>query len=444
MGNGPRRRDRTLLIVAAAWVAGAAYGYRVHRDHWPPYDAGVALYRWTLSRPGGPPRSAGEAPPRPGAPLTPEQQEKIAQLEALGYVVGMTPAPPGRGVTVHERGAPFEGVNLYSSQHGPEAVLIDMAGRVLHRWSCRFEDAFADSPAPKDSSGDGYYRRVYLFPDGDLLAIFEGLGIIRLDRTGALRWAVRNGAHHDVDVGPDGTIYVLTRRAHVVEAVHPTEPILEDEVEILTPGGRRLDRVSILDAVRSSDYSALMAGSPEVGDVFHTNSIQLLDGRLAGRLPAFARGHFLISIRNRDAIAVLDPARRKVVWVMRGLTIRQHDPSLLDNGNVLVFDNGDERGGSRVLEVDPATQRILWRYPEAASAELFSRRFGTAQRLPNGNTLMTFSDLGTALEVTPDRRVVWRFDSPHRTGVGNAFVTTLADVQRHRWDHVSSWLDAAS
>jgi hypothetical protein len=437
VSSGRWRRGRVVLVVSAAWVAGMVYGYQVHREHWPPYEAGLALYRWAL---GGGSTASGEPPSGSRAPLTAAQKERMEQLEALGYVTGVTLGPPGKGVTVYERDSAFAGVNLYSSLHRPAAVLIDMAGKVLHEWTCRYEDAFAGFPPPRNSTGQAYYRRVHLYPNGDLLAIFEGLGIIRLDRTGALRWAVHDGAHHDVDVGPDGTIYVLARAPRIVEQIDPTEPILEDFIDVLSPQGRRLDRISILDAVRSSDFAALMSGSPEVGDVFHTNSIRLLDGRLAARVPAFARGCFLVSLRNRDTIAVIDPRTRRVVWALRGLTMQQHDASLLDTGHLLVFDNRNGKTGSRVIEVDPSTERIVWRYPGVQTPSVFSARFGTAQRLPNGNTLTTFSEMGTALEVTPDRRIVWRFDSPHRTGVGDAFIATLEEVRRYRWEYVSSWL----
>ncbi len=442
MGDG-RWRWRAALILVAAGAAVALYGYRVHRDHWPPHDAVVALLQRVLSPLTGRSAPSGEGDRAPDRPLTALQREKMEQLEALGYLATSRRAPPGEGVTIHEQGSTFAGVNLYSSMHGPEALLIDMAGTVLHRWSCPYREAFPEHPAPRDTSSSGYFRGVQLFTDGDLLAIFEGMGMVRLDPSGALRWAVHNGAHHDVDVGPDGTIYVLTRRARIVEQVHPTEPILEDSVDVLTPEGRLLERISILDAVRSSADTGLLSGSPATGDIFHANSLRVLDGRLAPRFPQFAQGNFLISLRNRDAIVVVAPRSGRVVWTMRGLTLQQHDATLLDDGTLLVFDNRDETSGSRVIEVDAVTRRILWQYPRSAAPGLFSDRFGTAQRLENGNTLMTFSELGVALEVTPDQRIVWRFVSPHRTGVGNTFVVPLLDVQRYPRDYVASWLGVA-
>ena len=125
---------------------------------------------------------------------------------------------------------------------------------------------------------------------------------------------------------------------------------------------------------------------------------------------------------------------------MRDVTFRQHDATLLDDGTLLVFDNRDRDAGSRAVALEPDTREVRWQYPAAGGAPLFSERFGTAQRLANGNTLITFSELGSALEVTPDHRVVWRFDSPHRTGVGDEFVVPLVDLQRHPFARVASWL----
>src|SRR5260370_508482 len=48
---------------------------------------------------------------------------------------------------------------------------------------------------------------------------------------------------------------------------------------------------------------------------------------------------------------------------------RQHDPDILPNGHILVYDNlggmvdGDRpEGRSRILEIDPMTQKIVWKY----------------------------------------------------------------------------------
>jgi outer membrane protein assembly factor BamB len=141
-----------------------------------------------------------------------------------------------------------------------------------------------------------------------------------------------------------------------------------------------------------------------------------------------------------NAVAVLDAQTRGVTWALKGMTRRQHDPSLLDSGNLRIFDNRVAQEGTRIVEIDPRTQQMLWRYPAVSDPGLYSDCCGTAQRLPNGNTLMTISGPGLALESTPNGEIVWRFESPHRAGSQGEFVAMLTEMQRHARGYVSPWL----
>jgi hypothetical protein len=79
---------------------------------------------------------------------------------------------------------------------------------------------------------------------------------------------------------------------------------------------------------------------------------------------------------------------------------------------VLIFDNGMLRGWSRVVEVDPETDRIVWEYPGEKGAPFYTRGRGGSQRLPNGNTLIAESNEGRAFEVTRSGEIVWEFRNP--------------------------------
>ena len=118
---------------------------------------------------------------------------------------------------------------------------------------------------------------------------------------------------------------------------------------------------------------------------------------------------------------------------MTGMWRRQHYPKLLDNGNVLIFDNQGhlgEGGASRVLELDPTTQRVVWSYTGDADNLFDSDRWGAQQRLANGNTLIVESTNGRAFEVTPAGEVVWDYRSPMRSGEHAEYVLVLPDLQR--------------
>jgi hypothetical protein len=290
-----------------------------------------------------------------------------------------------------------------------------------------------------------YFRRCELLDDGGLLAVFEGHGLVRLDRDSGLQWVFDGRPHHDLQRMDDGTIYVLTRTPHVLERVNPDAAVLEDFVSVLGPDGKEQKRVSVLEAFERSEHRGALASMKRAGDLLHTNTLEVLDGRLADRVPAFAAGNVLISCLKISTIAVVDMQREEVVWSAQGSWVRQHQPTVLDSGRLLLFDNqgrrGHEGGASRVLELDPVSLETLWTYQGSAADPFQSDTCGSCQRLPNGNTLITESDHGRAFEVDADGRTVWEFVSPHRVDGGDgALVATLFELIRVPRERVAGWL----
>ncbi len=362
--------------------------------------------------------------------LTPTQREALERLQALPYLQGTHTAPDRIGVTDYQKDKAQPGLNLYNSGHAPEAFLIDMEGRELHRWSYPIELLWPDERGPHQSS---YWRRVHWLPDGGLLAIFEGIGLIRLDRDSKLMWSYRGLVHHQVAVADDGGLWALTRKAGIVHRINPDRPILEDHIARLAPDGRLISEISILRAFEASSYRHLLDGMKREGDVFHTNSIQILDGASSRRAPWMKRGNLLLSILFLDVVCVIDPEQEKVVWALRGdgeIRFRaQHDPRPLPGGNFLLLDNLGRDGQSQVIEFDPVALRVAWRYPTRGE-NFRTPTCGTSQRLDNGNTLITESDRGRAFEVTPKGEIVWQFFNPHRAGENRELIATLFEVRR--------------
>lgn len=149
----------------------------------------------------------------------------------------------------------------------------------------------------------------------------------------------------------------------------------------------------------------------------HANSIRLLDD-----------GRFLLSFRKLNAIAWLNPDAGRVERVMQDHFSDQHDAHILDNDNLLLFDNSNFMRSSRVLEMDLDSETVVWSYGQREGERFYSACCGTAQRLPNGNTLITDSDSGKAFEVTPKGTVVWEYVNPHTTEEGK--IATLFEMQR--------------
>jgi hypothetical protein len=368
---------------------------------------------------------------------TPEQRERIAQLESLGYVAGSHPPTDNPIISRHDRERAQPGYNFFTSGHAPEALLVDMQGRLLHRWTFSSTQAFPERGMFPD---DHYFRRAHLYENGDLLAIFEGHGIIKIDRDSRLLWKNENGAHHDLQVLPNGDIYVLSRKGRVIPRIDEQQPVLEDFISILDSSGVEQRRVSVLAALERSSFASLLESSQvRHGDLLHTNTLEVLDGRFVDHAPWLAAGNLLTSFLTVDAVAVIDMEREQVVQAWMGSFKAQHDPQLLDNGHMLLFDN---RGGdrfSRVFEFDPLTNAIHWEYRGTTEQPFYTRTCGTAQRLPNGNTLITESDYGRAFEVTAHHEVVWEFHNPHRAGEQREFVAALLEMVRLPADFPLGW-----
>jgi hypothetical protein len=417
------------LALAAAFAGGFLAGRRLPRAAppvaapSPPAAAGapeVGLWAKARQAPAPAPTLAGPPP---------------AELGALPYLAGYEPAPAASGVRRHLPARAFPGLNLYVSGHGPEAVLMDMEGRVRHRWRQPLRRAFPQLTADPRHGKLDFFTAARLFPNGDLLAIFDGLGLVKLDRDSRLLWAYQGGIHHDLDLASDGEIYALERIGGRVPEVSARHAVLEDFVAILSPDGRLRRRVSILRALLDSPYAPLVRDAPDEPDMMHTNTLVLLDGRHAARLPAFRAGNVLVSIPKMDAVAVLDLESGKAVWALKGMWRRQHEPSLLANGNLLVFDNLGAGNASRVLEIDPVSQRIAWAYGGRPEDGFFTRNLGSCHRLPNGNTLIVESKNGRAFEVTPGGETVWEWVSPERAGERGELVAALFDMERLPADH---------
>lgn len=373
--------------------------------------------------------------------LTDEQLREIERLESIGYLGGYKPAAPSSGVTIHDPELTQDGLNFYTSGHSPGAFLMDSDGNVLHEWSQDFLKAWPDAAGAIEPDRTNRWRYAHLLPNGDVLAIYEGAGLLKLDKDSRIIWKRRGGFHHDLKVMPDGRIVVLLREAHVVPRIHETRPILEDFIVVLDNDGRELARVSLLEALERSKYAHYLEETRPFGDILHTNAVQVLPAIAAEDPPAFEQGNVLTSFREIDLVAVVDMESEKVVWADQGDWDAQHDPTQLRNGNVLVFDNRGNEGYSRVSEFDPVTMEVVWSYEGDVPPDFHSDACGASQRLPNGNTLITESDNGRAFEVTPDGRTVWEFRNPERAGERNELVATLFEVKRLRTDFPTYWLD---
>lgn len=405
-----------IIALAAFLVLSFSYGYFSHKDRLFPHQLLLKARRlvsaerlgvWTESE------FDSKSPNR----------RSLQTLGGLGYVSGAQSMPTQTGVLIHDERAAFPGSNLFASGHGPQAVLMAMDGQVIHTWQY------------DNGEGPFWWRRVHLFENGDLLALGEHGSLIKLDKDSNLLWEFEANVHHDFDVDQDGSVYVLTRAEVDHEELCGGKVMWDDFITLLGDDGKPVRQWSILDGFVKSKYFPLFRRQlrcrSKSEELFHTNTLELLpeeSGLSNDRI--FSRGRVLLSFRELDTIGVFDLEKGEMVWALTGMWRLQHQPTLLRNGHLLLFDNVTSGGFSRVLEIDPLSQEILWEYQGNEQNGFSSEVLGSNQRLENGNTLVVESTAGRVFEVEPDGRIVWEFVNPNRAVDDPALIAVIPDMIR--------------
>jgi len=231
--------------------------------------------------------------------------------------------------------------------------------------------------------------------------------------------------------------------------------------------GEHFDEMGFDEAARNTMYRNpnMVVGKGEVGDWMHINSMSTLGPNRwydAGD-KRFHPDNIIWDGRQTNIIAIIDKQSGDIVWKVGpdytttpelrklGQIIGQHHAHMIPRGlpgegNILVFDNGGFAGYgapnpgsptghnnalrdySRVIEFDPLTLKKVWEYTFFEAGNLnrmgrynfYSPLISAAQRLPNGNTMITEGGNGRMLEVTPDFELVWEYISPYFAGDGKS------------------------
>lgn len=333
-------------------------------------------------------------------------------------------------VTVLKAGA-VRGYTLYTTNKSSRVYLIDMDGAPVYEWNLPFEKIW---PNPTHIKWPVHFKNIfvdnaYLYPNGDILAVYYakddtpyGYGLAKIDKNSKLVWALGDHIHHDVYVADNGNIYTLRQYIQeepIAGAQYINYPALVDSIEILNEAGKSLDSISIVEAFVGTPYEQFLYNDilqDAKGDILHTNSVKVLEKSVAPAFPQFKIGQILVSLRNQDMIAVIDPNSKKVVWAAKGAWKAQHDAHFLKNGHISLFDNIGFNNGqypfSRILEINPRTNGIEWFYTQEPEGYFYSEVRGSAQPLANGNMLISESTSSRMFELTRNKEVVWRFELP--------------------------------
>jgi len=365
------------------------------------------------------------------------------------------------GTTIYDPEKCHNSYILYDGRDG-RSFLIDMNGNLINTWSYTgFPSEMIDPQINNGTRGhvicqreaEIYSCETLLIVDWDSNIVWEwgekapggkarqNHDLAPLSNGNILMVVFLENGHPelaDIPVNGDQAIYEVTRDGEIV-----WKWLSSEHIEELGFSGEKRD---LLFSEKSRPRSS----------IFVINDMQPLgpnkwydqgDER-------FHPDNIMIDSREGSFIAIIEKKSGQIVWRMgpeypasydyskasfTGKFPRpvdsicgQHDAHMIPQGlpgegNVMVFDNQGAAGfppiylnmfpGSRVLEIDPTTEEIVWQYDASCTGRpfwtFFSSFISSARRLPNGNTLIDEGMNGRFFQVTPQGEIVWEYVNPY-------------------------------
>ncbi len=252
------------------------------------------------------------------------------------------------------------------------------------------------------------------FVDGERILIGAGVaphGPMEIDLAGEIAW---EGPPQDgTDLLADGDMHHVFEKldnGNYVTLVYDYVGSLHDVIEEFDADGNVVWSWNALEHLDHGD-GYLWGNAAEVdldGDAVYYNSVK------GSKLYKIRRSTGELLWTLGEGGDFVNEQREEDAWF-----IGAHGPEVQPNGNILMYDNGDhDRGFSRVIEyaIDEAEGEafIAWEYPGAGiEDEWINGQWGDADRLANGNTLITAGSVLPAssecrlFEVTLGGEKVW-------------------------------------
>jgi hypothetical protein len=316
---------------------------------------------------------------------------------------------------------PTTGVLMLSMNGGKAggglAVVVNREGRVV--W---YRHSGTGGPSAFDRLPNGHF----ILHQSDKQAFEE----LELDGSTVRTWraeaSVAGSDGHDFRPLPNGNALLFGAETHKVDSRSSFQGGVanalrwDDTVSELTPEGNVVWRWSSWSHVSEAEITRDPAEpfDPKDYEVVHTNSIETSSG-----------GDVILSFRNTGTVAKIERSTGAIIWRLGGKRSdfriqgdpmggfhRQHDARLIGEQGILLFDNGNfhEPPESRAVEyrLDEASKvaTLTWQYRKSPPA--FAPISGSVERLPTGNTLISWGPTGIVSEVDAIGTLVWEAKAP--------------------------------
>ncbi len=364
------------------------------------------------------------------------------------------------GVTLYQPARAYSSYVLFDGRDG-RSYLIDMNGNTVHSWP--YTGFPVEMIDPKINNGKRGHIICQKEPE-----IFSNETLLVVDWDAHVVWEWGEKApggtakqNHDQARLPNGNMLVLAKLVSSIPE-ESEEPVNDQAIYEVSPEGEVvwtwISSEHIEEFGFTGEKKALLFRQTmrPRSSLFVINDMEPLGPNrwFHGGDERFHPDNIMIDSREGSFIAIIEKKTGKIVWQMgpdypasydhskKSFTGKlprpvdaicgQHDAHMIaeglpGEGNVLVFDNQGAAGfppiylnmfpGSRVLEINPKTEEIVWQYDASRSGRpfwtFFSSFISSARRLPNGNTLICEGMNGRLFQVTTRGEIVWEYVNPH-------------------------------
>jgi hypothetical protein len=355
-------------------------------------------------------------------------------------------------------GGPYQLMERCPS-YGCMAWITDRSGKIVHTWEVNLDELWSGLEGIA-----GEANRLSLYPvgmalgkDGSLVVSFQGretypvhIGIMKADRDGKLLWKRFDRSHHWLATDAAGQIYTpfstyVKDLKHIagsgVTVKCATGESGVDGIRILSPEGKPVRELTLLDNFVRAGYSGLFYGVRDGCNLTHLNSVALASPSVAKAIPGAAAGDLLVSLRETSSVALLDGKTAAVKYMVAGRTAAQHGAQFLPDGTVIALDNlgGDRKlGGTRIVRINLVNGTSETVFPKGDEKDLlpvFTDTAGQIDVSPDGRrALLSVTHQGRVIEIdVASGKPLWRYDNTHDIAKFLASADIRANTTRARF-----------
>ena len=259
--------------------------------------------------------------------------------------------------------------------------------------------------------------------DGELIFQSES-PLVKIDFNSKIVWVNDEDLfHHSNNLDLDENIYVPTRMFPYSKKVasfivdDEYRSYYDDAITILNKKGKIILSKSVSEIlIENGQIHRIFSQAGFKFDPIHLNDIQpvLKDG------PYFKKGDLFLSFRNLSMVILYRPETNKIIKIIEGGFLHQHDVDILDDKTISIYDNHilfNSKNESTVTN----NRIVIYHFDTNTFSKKFEDAFKTLKINTKTNGLIDFLDDGSAIVedqnngrifyLNNNGEVIWEFNN---------------------------------